>query len=256
MDSGTDSNGITTSKGMVNATKLDCYYDNGICSTAPETAQSQAHAFGEITRAQRSCPYSSDDDIKSGPQNCSHFYSRDSLEFAVRYLDYNPRDSSHSHPFLTKRIVKAFPGECYRYDVGPIDTANGPDGIQEIWVVHFNNETYNGSLPVPKPSAAFDSTTYVYNGSLKPQEAIAQVCGPRCLWIYAFQSYSPITGRPNTMFQCPINVTDVSNVNNSAHVLPNDNARLAAASIALSGRYTNPNGPEKEWQQYQLYPHG
>ncbi|KAL9036842.1 MAG: hypothetical protein Q9180_004064 [Flavoplaca navasiana] len=32
---------------------------------------------------------------------------------------------------------------------------------------------------------------------------------------------------------------------------------MAAASIALSGRYTNPIGdPMKHWQQYQLYPYG
>ena len=263
IDGGLDSSSIITSNGTVHVSLLDHYYDYGPYSTGPgappEIAQNQAHAYGEITRGEKSCPYKNDHDIESAAQNCTYFYDTSNDEFAFRYSEYNPQDRARSYPYLTNRIVRASAGECYQYNVDSSRTyaVDGPDGNQEVWVFIYYNETYNGTIQIPKPSAAYDSTTYIYDGTHVPQNATAQACGPRCLWIYAFQNWGPIMKRPNRLFKCGVTIGNVSNVDSEVQALPNDNARLAAASIALSGRYTNPNGSvDKEWQQYQLYPYG
>ena len=264
MDGGRGSHGVTTSKGLVNASKVDCYYDAGACSTRPgapaEVAQQQAHAYGEITRGGISCPYETDDDIQKSPQNCTYFNNWNAAEFALRFLDYNPNDLSRSYPLLTNRIIRAFPGQCYQYDIGKQTLEDGTDGQNEKIIYPISNETYSGILPIPRPNTAYDSTTYVYNGSLTPQNATLQACGPRCVYVYAYRAHGPVTNRTSEIFQCPITISEVSNVANaSIQALPDDIARLAAASIALTGRYTNPNGPNippEEWQQYQLYPYG
>lgn len=104
-----------------------------------------------------------------------------------------------------------------------------------------------------------NSTTYIYiyNGLLPPQNTTSQSCGTQCLWLYAWQNKNPKTQRSMLLFQCPISISAVSNITHDRQNLPDLNAGLAAASIALTGRYTNPNGSkEKIWQQYRVYPSG
>ena len=259
MDGGTDSTTITTRNGMVNVSKIDCYYAENICGNRPgappEITQNQAHTYGELTRGFRRCPYSSDQDIYDSPQNCDYFYNNATQEFAYRYAEYNPHDRARAYPYLTDRIVRASAGNCYQYGFDSSYFIDSNDGKQETFVFLYSNETFNGSIAIPRPVTAFDSSTYVYNGILAPQNATVQSCGPRCIQLYVFRSLGPITKRNDTFFQCSVTVTNVSNADQDAHKLPDDNARLAAASIALSGRYTNPNGSTtKNWQQYQLYP--
>ena len=263
MDGGTDSTTIITSRGTVRVPQLDCYYDNGLCATRPaappEIVQNLAHFYGEITRGQLRCPYVTDSDIRAAAQNCTYFYNTANPEFALRYAEYNPKDHAHAYPYLTDRIIKASASDCYQFQVNASSAyfIDSTDGLQETWVFPFHNETYNGNLPIPRPSAAFDSTTYVYNGSSVPQNATLQSCGPRCISLYAFRSYGTVTKRPDVMFKCSITVGEVTHVDNDAQQLPDINARLAAASIALTGRYTNPNGSKiEQWQQYQLFPYG
>lgn len=58
-------------------------------------------------------------------------------------------------------------------------------------------------------------------------------------------------GEESDVFKCPISVSNVTSVGDPAHVVPDNTARMAAVSIALSGRYTNPTKyPVKHWQQY------
>ena len=172
-------------------------------------------------------------------------------------MEYNLNDDFGSFPHLTDRIIKASTGTCYQYSVGIPTTIDSTDGIQAEFVMPFYNATFNGSLPIPRPDAAFDATTYIWNGTLAPQNETVQTCGPRCVYLYAFQSQGIQTKRPNTMFQCPITIGEVTSSSplQDAHKVPDDIARLAAASIALVGRYTNPKGSDgKVWTQYQLYP--
>lgn len=130
------------------------------------------------------------------------------------------------------------------------------DGKQDVRVLQYFNSTFNGKISVPKCDGALDSTTYIYNGVDPPQNGTSQLCGTRCLWLYAWQNKGSFTKRPMFLFQCPISISEVSNItpHRDWQILPDMNARLAAASIALTGRYTNTNGSrEKSWQQYQLY---
>ena len=261
MDGGTDSTGITTQNGMVSVSKIDCYYANELCATrpdaAPEIVQSQAHSYGEATRGQHHCPYNSDQDINDGFQNCTYFSSKPPSEFAYRYAEYNPRDRARAYPFLTKRIVKTFAANCHEYQFTRRYPVDYQDGIKGLWIYEYHNETFNGTLAIPKPLTANDSTTYIYNGALAPQDATAQSCGDQCILLYALRSSGPVSKRPDSFFQCEVTVSEVTNAQQDAHKLSAESARLAAASIALSGRYTHPNGSEQmAWQQYQLYPRG
>ncbi|KAL8752357.1 MAG: hypothetical protein Q9199_005797 [Rusavskia elegans] len=75
--------------------------------------------------------------------------------------------------------------------------------------------------------------------------------------VYTIRWNGTVTDRGTDVLKCPISVSNVTNVGDPAHVVPDNTARMAAASIALSGRYTNPNkDPVKHWQQFQLYPYG
>lgn len=259
MEGGTNSTGIIRRHGLVHAANLTCFFSDGICAAAPETAQLQAHAYGDLVRSQTRCDYTDESQIKDAPQNCSYFRSTRTggePEYAFRYADYNPSDVARAYPLLTDRIVKASTGRCLQYSINVNDSyaIDTPDGIKETMVWLYSNETFNGSISIPKPNGAFDSTTYIFNGISAPQDADLQACGPRCINVYAMRWEGKLTDRPKTLFQCPITVSEVSHTTNEMQVLPAENARLAAASIALSGRYTNPNGTHFEhWEQYQLY---
>lgn len=259
MDSGTNSTGIIKRHGTINVPKLDCYYVNKTCvSPNPFTkhvvAQNVAHAYGETIQGQQHCPYTEDSEIYSASQNCDYFRHRNGQEFAFRYAQYNPNDIARAYPYFTHRVVKAFTGECFQFDVRPRSRKiDSQDGLQDTWVWDFYNSTFNGTLFVPARDAALDATTYIYNGTNAPLDASLQYCGTRCIFIYAWRSPGPLTGGPPLIFQCPVTISDVSNVDKGAEhwqALPNENARYAAASIALTGRYTS----DWHWRQFRLYP--
>ena len=261
MESGTNSTRIITLYGTVNVPKIDHYYinsDNGIKETNPGDAvvqQNLAQAYGDAIQGQQSCSYTDDSEIHRAPQNCYYFNHTNGQEFAFRYAQYNLADSARAYPYLTDRIVKASAGECFQYDVpGPANVTDSQDGNQDTWVWHFHNSTFNGTISIPRRDAAFDATTYIFNGTNPPPEADFQKCGHRCIWLYAWRSTGELTGRPPSLFQCPITVSDVYNVSDGKdwQVLPDDNAYYAAASIGLTGRFTS----DWHWRQFRLYPWG
>lgn len=263
MDGGVDSTGITTTRGMVSFPKIDCYYNGGNCTTdvdqPPEVAQNEAHSYGEANLRERSCPYQTDDDIFEAPQNCTYFTRMDGQEYAYRYMEYNPADRGRAYPYLTKRLIKTSTGQCSQYTPQHTYQEASPDGPESIRVYPFSNGTNDETLRIAVTDLAYDSTTYAFTGTNAPQNASASdvVCGPRCILLYAVRQYGPVTNRPEEIFTCPITVLDVINAQDEAHNVPDDTARLAAASIALSGRYTNPNrSDDKNWQQYRWYPFG
>ncbi|KAL8835191.1 MAG: hypothetical protein Q9176_007047 [Flavoplaca citrina] len=263
MDNGVDSTTITTSSGMVSVPRVDCYYNDGNCTTAPdqppEIAQNEAHAYGELTQGLEGCPYTTDEDIFSSSQDCQYFYSNNRQEFAYRFAEYNPRDRRRAYPYQTQRLIKTSPGQCYQYTPRDNDIyfTNSRDGPQSMVVHRFLDGTDEDLITVSRSKTAFDSTTYAYIGIQAPQNASAVACGPRCIWVYAIRFNGTVTHRGTDIFKCPITVSTVTNTADPAHFVPNNTARMAAASIALTGRYTNPIGdPMKHWQQYQLYPYG
>ncbi|KAI4184662.1 MAG: hypothetical protein LQ348_004519 [Seirophora lacunosa] len=265
MDNGIDSTGVTTSRDMVSFPRIDCYYNNENCTTdpdqPPEVAQNQAHAYGEASLRERACNYTTDEDIFMQPQNCTYFARTNGREFgqefAYRYAEYNPGDRARAYPYLTKRLIKTSTGQCYQYKQGPGYFEVSPDGPDSVSVWPYSNGTTEGLLRIARTNMAFDSTTYAYTGLQAPQNASAVTCGPRCIWLYAARQGGTVTHRGNDIFMCPITVSEVSDAQRPEHEVPDPTARLAAASIALSGRYTNPNGSdEKHWQQFQWFPYG
>lgn len=98
MDNGVDSTTITTSRGNVSVPHVDCYYNRGACTTAPdqppEIAQNEAHAYGELTQGLERCPYATDEDIFKASQDCQYFKSNVSQEFAYRFAEYSKSPGS------------------------------------------------------------------------------------------------------------------------------------------------------------------
>lgn len=197
------------------------------------------------------CTYTVDSDIQDAPQECYYFNNaNDGREFAIRYAEFSPHDSARAYPYFTSRVVKASAGECVQYNIDEGASFNNEsnDGEQDVRVLHYFNSTFNGTIAVPTCDAALDSTTYIYNELLPPQNATSQSCGTRCLWLYAWQNKGPKTQHPMLLFQCPISISEVSNTTPHSQYdwqsLPDLNARLAAASIALTGRYN-----KSQWVQ-------
>ena len=256
MDMGSNASSIITSSGLVNASSLDYSNDN----LSSDALQGQTHALGEITPTWNQCMYTKDEDITKADQICDFFANNNSnsQEYAYSFLEYNPADITYAYPYRTKRIIKASPGRCYQYKNPDITTVDSPDGYEATWSYSFHNDTYKGNIQIPRPLAAFAATTYMWNGTEIPQNETdpAQVCGPRCVMLYAMQAAIPNTDRGNSIFQCPITVDQVSGATQAEHKISDENARLMAASIALSGRATNPTGKKLDWQQYQLYVSG
>lgn len=259
MDSGINSTGIYAGHGNVSAARLDCYYqyNRETCDVSPATHMTTAHVYGELLLGRESCPYNDDSDIQNANQTCLYFRHNNGQEFAYRYAVYNPLDAAQAYPYLTDRIVRVSTGKCYSYDV---DWANSPvvsgtDGKHDTRVFAFTNDTYTGHLPIPRSDGAFDATTYVYNGSALPKDEVDTACGDRCLRIYALrQGIKNVP--PAHIFSCPITVSEVHNATEDWQILPKAPARMGAASIAMTGRSTNPTGKRTVWQQYQLYPQG
>lgn len=256
MENGIDSSGIITKNGMINATKLDCFYVNDQCKKSEIVQQGLAHAYGETITGRHGCRYTKESEIQSSAQNCPYFRHTKGQEFAIRYAEYNPKDRGRAYPFFTDRIVKASAGECSKYDVDHVSViSSGGDGTDDTWLwTIVKNSTVNETLSIPKREAAAEATTYIYNGFHPPPGAPLQACGPRCIWIYAWRSGGSTTNRGQAVFKCPITVSEMTNVDkdNDWQNLPDRIARYAAASIALTGRNATASG----WQQYRLYTYG
>lgn len=255
MDSGTDSKGIYTIDGTVKVARLDCYVAKGACATVPAVQMTTAHTYGELIRDQDPCQYTNDADIKNADQSCFYFQNNITGEYAYRYSEYNPSDPSLSYPYATNRNIRASSSQCYQYNIdwknSPV--VSGTDGDNDIRVFAFSNKTYSAHLPIPRSAGAYNGTTFVYNGTLAPQDAPFQSCGRRCVIIYALRLNSRGDGRLSNIYSCHVTVSEVFNATEDWHQLADGNAVLAGASIALTGRSTRPPKDVTHWQQYQLY---
>ena len=260
MDLGTGSADTYTVPGMIFAPRLDCYTKGNDCETSIVAPLTTAHSYGEVTRGETCCPYNTTADIFSANQSCPYFCSADKQQFAYRFNEYNPLDNASSYPYLSNRLITSNVEACYQYDVDWSNSPlkDSPDGKQDTQVFSFHNKTYSSQIPIPKSAGAYNSTTYVYNGTNIPQLATLVACGPRCLTIYTLRLGIPPPGGilPATIFGCDISVSNVTNITAPWQEYSNDMARLAIASIALTGRFFDPAGLGTSWQQYQLYPWG
>lgn len=170
-------------------------------------------------------------------------------EFSYRFNEYNPNDLQKSYPFFSNRTVTAWSDPCFTYNETnrtPLPDVKGDGAGVKI---SYKNDTFNDSISIPNSSLGDQGTTYVYRGIRPPADATAISCGPRCITMWAYKN--PKSENPR-LYQCPINVSAVRNATQDAHNIPNGVARVAAASIALEGRFSG----NFDFTQYQFYADG
>ena len=268
-DSGTDWQGTYPQAGLVNASDLGCYSDNK--SPCPseigipehEVEQIIAHSLGEMAQNSACRTYNDLSEVYESDANPLYWCNQNPgrQEFAYRFTEVNPVDTIRVYPRLTNRVITAASSRCYQYN---IDTSSGVkvndlNGDLAAYNWSYSNGTVNGSITIPTTYSAFDSTTYVYRGTNIPQLETQQACGSRCMWMWAYRARSTFpqdSGQEMAVFQCPITISEVSNTTNATQEISDGMAKLAAASIALQGRFVGLNQTTQVWTQYQLYPWG
>ena len=264
LKSGHDSTGVSISQGSVSVPKLDCFYRSNVTQCEGDIQRrldpAIAHVYGEGgTFRDEPCRYQSMDEIHRAPQTCRYLARTDHREFAVRYADSNRAAAINAYPYYgAQRFVTVAATECNGNLTSSPGLANGRDGPESEFVWPFQNSTGFYSLSIPRSILARASTTYIWNGTATPPLATEQVCGPRCVVLFALRDMDRDRGHEITIFQCRITISLMSNVKNPAHVLSDSMARTAAASVALSGRWRLGfvGGPPLDWRQFQLYQDG
>lgn len=258
IDAGTNWNGTYTRPGIVNVTDLSCFYGGGGCPGPDheDIQQSAAHLLGEFSSGDTCGSYNTTADILNSKNDYDFFCRRipGKQEFAYRFSEYNPKDKLRSFPWFTNRVITASSGPCFQYSFVNRTLGLNLAGIRSAWNYTFTNGSYTGNILIPADMESLNGTTYVYRGINIPQEAAAWHYGSRGMWVWAHKS----GGVGNTFYQCPISISQVSNVTNSSQNLSDGMARLAASAIALQGRFVvNPKDPDKRlYTQYQFYPFG
>ena len=240
---------------MVRARNLTAYF-NANESLSDELNQATAHSWGEISQSLESCgPYNDITDISNSKYDPPYYCRRTSepQEFAYRFKEYNPSDTEETYPFFTDRIITVSSGTCFKYEVPNADLPGTQCIDPQARNYTFQNSTYTSSICIPIASDGWAATIYMYLGTKTPVYDEANRCGDRCMWIWAFRTWGPEIGpqSPPAIFQCPITVNEVSNATMDAQQIPDAVARVAAASIALQGRWTGPE-TNKIWTQYQF----
>ena len=289
LEKGIDSNGITLATGNISVPRLDCYIKASEDACHPEwplVESTLAHTYGQVgNRQQANCNYATDDDILAGDQNCPYFARMDRREFAVRFADWDPDDNNRAYPQLqTGRLVRVSAAECTSTNSG-LDIRrydSEVDGHDDLWLYNWTDAAAPGGslvLEVPRTAAAWQATTYVWNGTSLPQLDAAhpapiypanqtidtsQQCGPSCATLFAIRDMfrdvvGDELGHELTLFRCAVIVSAVSNADEPAFQMNDTVARTAAASIALSGRSRQKRekpDTSGDWRQFALYPFG
>ncbi|MDI1490389.1 MAG: hypothetical protein OHK93_001591 [Ramalina farinacea] len=268
---GTNWNGTYLRPGNVTAARLNCYDDifNSVPCSYPKandtnlkTIQALAHVYGELALSNQCCTYETNADVLTSGHDCRYFCRRDrhNQEFQYRFKEFNPDDfnvnvSTKAYPHFTNRTISAS-GNCSSYSVENDHITDS--GCDHYFEYKNADGSVRGNITIPQAYIGISSTTYIYRGLNPPQNAPAQQCGDRCTIVWAYRG----TGDPfdstvkasSQIYQCNVTVTAVTNTTDQIKELPDDMARLAAASISLSGRKSGP-GPN-DWNQYQFYPLG
>lgn len=255
VDDGTDYRGTYIKDGIVNASYLSCYQSPGLdCEEFIATGHALAHAYGEYGSPFACGEYTELAEVLNSTLDYTYYrrLTPQKQEFAYRFNEYNPTDEKFSYPHFTNRIITAWSGACLSYNVTGKVQVPGISGDGQGQNMSYGNGTFNGSIPIPDSALGLSSTTYIYRDT-KPPEANgpATACGDRCVMMWASRNPSALNGS-TTLFQCPINVSPVSNAMQDAHQVPDSVARIAAASIALQGRWSSNNG-DYDYTQYQFY---
>ncbi|KAI4159256.1 MAG: hypothetical protein LQ342_006717 [Letrouitia transgressa] len=256
LNDGTDWNGTYLRNGSVNVPNLTCYFHSNGCPNEvfkEEITQGQAHSNGNVGSNVECGAYDTISDILQSRQNPDFFCRRVQAQFAYRFSEYNPSDNQSTYPHFTNRTITASAGTCFEYNQTGFEPGTDANGFPGALRYTFSNGTYNDSISIPFASGGLKATTYIYRGINPPERATIQSCGPRCIWLWAFRF--PGTEQSPRFYQCPINISTVSNVTDVRQEVPDGIARTAAAAIALQGRWSNGTG-HMSWEQMQFYPFG
>ena len=145
------------------------------------------------------------------------------------YIFYESNPSSKAN-FYTSRTINAT-WLCSGYEVvvggdGSTTDITYLDGDRRI--PFFVGETGPGA------------TTYITE--------TAEVCGPRCARVWAYQAALPRADVLPTLYDCNITISNVSNTYLPEHVIPDLQARLAAGAIGLEG-FQHENST-RQWVRY------
>ena len=250
MTDGTNYNDIYTREGNVSVSNLTCYTLRGGCPSKV-TTHALAHAYGETVLA-LNCGKYSEINVTNPKQDYPYYCRRDSFnqEFAYRFKEYNLADVLKIYPRFTQRVIIVASGDCNQYDqIGePTSVFMGDESVTNF--TYGVNSMINGSISIPNSSLGREGTTYIYQGIYDPPNAVTFACGPRCIWMWAYKNPGATDGPK--FYQCPITVTAVSNANRTEHKVTDAVARIAAASIALQGRFSG----DHVFKQYQFYASG
>ncbi|KAL8947499.1 MAG: hypothetical protein Q9222_006228 [Ikaeria aurantiellina] len=170
-------------------------------------------------------------------------------QYAYRFNEYNPNDTQKAYPFFTNRTITVEALNCIKY------RETGTDK-KDPQTIHYKNETHTGNITIPKEYLGLEGTTYIYRGHSVPAQASLPnvVCGDRCLWMWAYKNPSRPPGA-TAFYQCPVKVSTVQNASLPEHEVPHDVARLAAAAIAMQGRWTG-RFENQDYTQHQWYASG
>lgn len=262
VDDGVDFRDTYTRHGTVNASDLSCYYhynndNHQYDCPRPVTRHALAHDYGEYASSFDCKNYTEIAEVVYSTLN-SPYYCRTTprmQEFSYRFNEYNPNDTQKSYPFFSNRTVTASSGHCFTYDetnrTSLPDVSDDGGGLQ----ISYKNDTFNASISIPNSSLGSQGTTYIYRGIHPPADAAPAdaggiACGPRCITMWAYEN--PVSDHPPRFYQCPISVSAVRNAMQDVHNIPDGVARVAAASIALQGRYSGTS----DFTQYQFYADG
>ena len=255
--SGTTYRDTYTRQGIVNAANLSTYFDRENPSRY-DLNQALAHTYGEVTRSAQDCEsYEDIMQVYKSANNPPYFCRRTpgKQEFTYRFKAYNKNDVERLYPYFTNRLVTASSGPCFKYNVlGDPTLVPDLNGYLAAANWAFANSTYASSITIPMSSEGASATVYVYRGPDLPQLTEVNACRNRCLWIWAHQTALLGQTAPN-VFQCPITISEVRNSTFDAHSIVDSVARVAAASIALQGRWEW-DGKQRVWTQFQFNPIG
>ena len=249
VNDGTNYNGTYLTPGTVNAPNLTCLMVGGGGCTGPIMSQARAHAYGDEATDAECGPYVDELDILKYKNDWGYYCKTtpNQQQFAYRFNEYNPGDKTKAYPRLTDRVITASSGECRVYTQDGDSVPRVPKDGSSIYP--YTNGTYHGNITIPDWNSANEGTTYIYRDANGPAHAQEMACGPRCIimWVHKAPGY----GENSTFYECPITIGEVSNVKHDSERVPDYVARLAAASIGLSGRENYDH-----WRQYQLYSFG
>ena len=178
--------------------------------------------------------------------------ARRQQQYAFRFFEYNPKDSAGIYPTFTNRLITASSGPCRHYT----NVSDTVEGGFRTYTIKPDNDTATTTLTIATQSEALSGTTFVYDGEAIPPNAVnpeRTACGERCIWVWAHLSPPLAAPGPNSFFQCPVTVDEVTNATRDEHKVTRSMARYAAAAIALDGRPRKANGP---WQQSRYFSFG